>query len=168
MILTADLLAIIKQISSDDNQSRQPFSYMTGTVTQEKPLEITLDTTMQPIQSQLLILTEPVVEKKIPILDHNHWIDTLSHTHTCPTGVTSAALTGRYRTEPYSLVSENFDSTEQAQNIICYEHGEPLPIEDGFIILNRRLEVDDRVLLLQAGGGQKFIVLSRIFLPKEE
>lgn len=157
------LVAAIKYVSRQDQQAGQPTDYVRGTVTSEDPLKITIDDTMQELERQSLILTEPVVEKKIPILDHNHWIDTLSHTHTCPTGVTSAALTGRYRTEPYSLVSENFDSTEQAQNIICYEHGEPLPIEDGYIILNRKLENGDKVLMLSVSSGQLFIVLSREF-----
>lgn len=157
------LIAAIKYVSRQDQQAGQPTDYVRGTVTSEDPLKITIDDTMQELERQSLILTEPVVEKKIPILDHNHWINTLSHTHTCPTGGTSAALTGRYRTEPYSLVSENFDSTEQAQNIICYENGEPLPIEDGYIILNRKLEKGDKVLMLSVSSGQLFIVLSREF-----
>ena len=158
-----DLAEMLQRMMQDTLKGAGLSDYVAGTVTQADPLEIKVDNMMQPLQAQSLILTEPVVEKKIPILDHNHWINTLSHTHTCPTGVTSAALTGRYRTEPYSLVSENFDSTEQAQNIICYEHGEPLPIEDGYIILNRALEVGDRVIMLRVNGGQRFIVLSRSF-----
>ena len=110
-----------------------------------------------------MYLTESVVEKKIPVLEHNHYAVNLGHTHTCPDGTTSEALTGRYLTEAYSLVSEGFDPTEQAQDIICWEHGKKLPIEDGFIILNRKLEVGDKVLLLSVAHGQKYIVLSRVF-----
>ena len=46
---------------------------------------------------------------------------------------------------------------------MCWEDGKKLPVKDGFIILNRRLEEGDRVLLLRVQHGQKFIVLSRIF-----
>ena len=46
---------------------------------------------------------------------------------------------------------------------MCWEHGKELPIEDGFIILNRKLEVGDKVLLLRVEAGKRFIVLSRVF-----
>ena len=108
-----------------------------------------------------LLLSESVVEKKTPVLDHIHHINTLSPSHTYPDGGTSTNLTGSYPTLT-SLVSEGANS-DQTQNIICYEHGQPLPIEDGFIILNRALEVGDRVLLLKVQKGQKFIILSRVF-----
>ena len=90
----------------------------------------------------------------------------LRHTHTCPDGTTSGALTGRYLTEAYSLVSEGYDATEQTQDIVCWEHGEKLPIEDGFIILNRKLEVGDKVLLWRVLNGQKFLIISRVFEHK--
>lgn len=160
------LLDAILQIATQNQSSMQPTDLETGTVTGESPLEITKDVHQQALKQEVLYLTESVIEKKIPILQHNHWINTLGHNHTCPDGATSTDLTGRYLTEPYSLVSEGFDSSEQAQNIVCWEHGEELPIEDGFIILNRKLEVGDKVLLLSVAHGQKYIILSRIFEHK--
>lgn len=136
--------------------------YATGTVTQASPLEITTDATMQVLKSPVLILTAAVIEKKIPVLNHQHYISTLTHEHTCPTGVTSAGLTGQYITET-SLVSEGFNAALQGQNIVCYENGEALPIKDGYIILNRALEEGDKVVMLRVNGGQRFIVLSRVF-----
>ena len=62
-----------------------------------------------------------------------------------------------------ALVAEGFSAILQDQDIVCWEHGKELPIEDGFIILNRKLETGDKVLLLRVQSGQKFIVLSRIF-----
>ena len=49
------------------------------------------------------------------------------------------------------------------EGVRCIENGTPLPVEDGYIILNRALAAGDRVLLLRVQSGQKFIVLSRIF-----
>ena len=43
----------------------------------------------------------------------------------------------------------------------------PLPVKDGFIILNRALEQGDRVLLRRVQNGQKFLILSRVFEQKE-
>lgn len=156
------LIAAIKYVSRQDQQAGQPTDYVRGTVTSEDPLKITIDDTMQELERQSLILTAPVVERKIPVLTHKHYISTLSHTHTCPTGATTPGLTGQYLGEE-SLVSEGANSTLQSENIICYENGEPLPIEDGYIILNRKLEKGDKVLMLSVSNGQLFIVLSREF-----
>lgn len=151
------------QMMQDNQAAGHPTDLRVGTVTKESPLEITINTQSAPLKGPVLILTEPVVEKKIPVLEHNHYAINLGHTHTCPDGTTSEALTGRYLTESYSLVSEGYDATEQAQDIVCWEHGKKLPIEDGFIILNRKLEVGDKVIMLRVENGQRFIVLSRVF-----
>lgn len=156
------LIAAIKYVSRQDQQAGQPTDYVRGTVTSEDPLKITIDDTMQELERQSLILTASVVERKIPVLAHKHYISTLSHTHTCPTGSTTPGLTGQYLGEE-SLVSEGANSTLQSENIICYENGEPLPVEDGYIILNRKLERGDKVLMLSVSSGQLFIVLSREF-----
>lgn len=121
------------------NQRSQKASQLTdlkiGTVTSVNPLEVTINTAMAPLKSGVLILTASVVEKKIPILEHNH---------TNPEG----GNTG--------------DALLQSQ-IVCQENGEPLPVENGYIILNRALEVGDKVILLRVQNGQRFIILSRVF-----
>ena len=156
------LTSAIQAIVSDGIAAGQLADVVIGTVTSEEPLEITIDTTMQVIKQQLLLLTEPVIEKKIPVLTHKHYISTLTHTHTCPTGATSPGLTGKYLGED-SLVSEGYNATLQGENIVCWEDGKELPIEDGYIILNRKLETDDKVIMLRVQSGQRFIVLSRVF-----
>lgn len=161
-----NLLDALQMVSSQNMFASQPSDLETGTVTGVNPLEVTRDIQQQALRQEVLYLTESVVEKKIPILDHNHYAINLGHTHTCPDGTTSEALTGRYLTEAYSLVSEGYDATEQTQDIVCWEHGEKLPIEDGFIILNRKLEVGDKVLLWRVLNGQKFVIISRVFEHK--
>lgn len=152
------LTSAIQAIVSDGIAAGQLADVVIGTVTSEEPLEITIDTTMQVIKQQLLLLTEPVIEKKIPVLTHRHYISTLTHTH----GATSPGLTGRYLGED-SLVSEGYNAILQGENIVCWEDGKELPIEDGYIILNRKLETDDKVIMLRVQSGQRFIVLSRVF-----
>ena len=160
-----------------------------GTVTAVDPLEVTIDSTMQPIPSSILYLTEPVIEKKIPVLSHSHDVSGLSHTHTVSglghqhstgglththtitDGNTGASLDGAYAsdqqlTETYvtsSALSGEATSTGALGSIACIENGVTLPVENGYIILNRALAVGDKVLLLRVQNGQKFIVLSRIF-----
>ena len=149
------------QMMQDNQAAGHPTDLRVGTVTSESPLEITTNTQSAPLKGPVLILTESVVEKKIPVLEHRHHINTLGHSHTCPDGGTSTDLTGSYPTL-YSLRSQGADG-DQTQNVVCYEHGKPLPVEDGYIILNRKLEVGDKVIMLRVENGQRFIVLSRYF-----
>lgn len=109
---------------------------VTGIVTNADPLEITINTAMEPLKEPVLLLTESVAEKKIPVLQHSH---------TYADGLTGDGLA--------------------ESNIVCREHGENLPVKNGYIILNRALELGDKVLLLRVKHGQKFIVLSRVFEP---
>ena len=110
-----------------------------GTVTSVNPLGITTKVAMAPLRQQVLFLTEPVIEKKIPILQHNHVIH-----------------------DTYTGGGESEDNLLQ-NAIVCYEDGKALPVQNGYIILNRALEVGDKVLLLRVMGGKRFIVLSRVF-----
>ena len=129
-----DLYQVMQLMMQKNQQAMQPTDLAIGTVTSASPLEITSNTAMAPLRQSVLYLTENVIEKKIPILQHNH---------TCPDGTTSNAL----------LQGE----------IICQEDGSSLPVEGGYIILNRALAVGDKVLLLKVQRGQKFVVLSRVF-----
>ncbi len=112
-----------------------------GTVTAASPLEISIDTNMAPLLASVLYLTASVVEKKIPLLQHDHTV-AISDTYT---GGGSAACGAAL------------------SDIACSENGTVLPVEKGYIILNRPLVPGDEVLLLRVQGGQKYIVLSRIF-----
>ena len=156
-----ELIEALQMVSQQTAQAGQPCDLAIGTVQTVKPLTVVIDISQAALQESVLLLTESVVEKKIPILNHIHHINTLGHSHSRPDGGTSTNLTGSYPTLT-SLVSQGANS-DQTQNIVCYEHGQPLPIEDGFIILNRALEVGDKVLLLRVQKGQKYIILSRVF-----
>lgn len=134
-----ELKDVLYQMMNDHQNATQPADLRVGTVTAVNPLEVTINTAMAPLQAGILLLTEPVVEKKIPILQHNH--------------VIHDTYTGGGTSEDNLLIPD----------IICYEHGKPLPVENGYIILNRALEVGDKVLLMRVQNGQKFIILSRVF-----
>lgn len=160
-----NLAETLYKMMQDSMKAGQLTDFVSGTVTSENPLEITCDATMQVLRASVLILTEPVVEKKIPVLAHKHKIPagTLTHQHTDPvSGSTGPSLTGEYLTAD-SLLSEGADLSLQGEDIVCQENGQPLPIEDGYIILNRKLEQDDKVVMLRVNAGQRFIVLSRVF-----
>lgn len=154
-----------------NREATQPTDLVTGTVTSADPLAITIDTAMAPLPREVLYLTESVIEKKIPVLTHNHTTGGLSHTHSV-TGLghshtvngdtTSTDLSGTYETQS-SLSGGVYPSSEALSDIAAVENGATLPVEDGYIILNRGLSTGDKVLLLRVQQGQKFVVLSRIF-----
>ncbi len=164
---------VLNQMIQENQAAGQPTDLRIGTVTSAAPLEITVNVAAAPLQAGQLYLTEAVVEKKIPILEHvhdtsgfahTHQVSSLSHNHSYSGGTTSNALTGSYPTEE-SLSPNTYTSDARllTGDIVCYEHGQPLPVKDGYIILNRALEVGDKVLLLRVLSGQRFLVLSRVF-----
>ena len=136
-----ELRDVLLQMMQENQQAGQPTDLKIGTVTAVGPLEITINTQMAPLRAGVLLLTEAVIEKKIPVVSHSHTIS-VQDTYT---GGGSATC-----------------STE-LENIVCYENGAALPVENGYIILNRALAVGDEVILLRVQNGQKFIVLSRVF-----
>lgn len=129
-----NLTQVIQGIVRETMKAYQPAEMQIGTVTAVDPLEITLDTTMQVLKQQVLYLSETVVEKKIPVLEH---------THQTPEGTTQPAL----------LQNE----------IICDEHGTGLGVKDNSIIFNNALSVGDKVILMRVQNGQKFVIVSRTF-----
>lgn len=129
-----NLTQVIQGIVRETMKAYQPAEMQIGTVTAVNPLEITLDTTMQVLKQQVLYLSETVVEKKIPVLEH---------THQTPEGTTQPAL----------LQNE----------IICDEHGTSLGVKDNSIIFNNALSVGDKVILMRVQNGQKFVIVSRTF-----
>lgn len=129
-----ELKDVIQQMIFETMKAYQPAEMQIGTVTSTNPLEITLDGTMQPLKASVLYLTETVIEKSIPILEH---------THTTPQGVTDAALL-------------------QA-DITCDEHGSNLGTQGGRIIFNNALKVGDKVILQRSQNGQKFVIQSRVY-----
>ena len=129
-----ELKDVIQQMIFETLKSYQPMEMQIGTVTSVDPLEITLDGTMQSLKSQVLYLTETVIEKSIPILEH---------THNTPDGVTDPALL--------------------EADITCDEHGSNLGTQGGRIIFNSALKVGDKVILQRTQNGQKFVIESRVY-----
>lgn len=106
-----------------NQEAMQLTELVIGTVTGVSPLEITINTAMQPLRKEVLYLTAAVVEKKIPV----------------------------------------YTPSNPGVNVVAIENGKTLPVENGYVILNRALSNGDKVLLLRVQHGQQFIVLSRIF-----
>jgi hypothetical protein len=165
----SNLLTVIQSIAVNAVQSTIPVQFCYGTVTSEDPLKIRIDNGTIEISGESIILTEPVVEKKITIQKHNHaWgSDLLKHAHSYISAVGSPTPTGtQINAETQSpILNSNVD--DRVISAVCTEYGIDLPVDSNddriVITTNRRLEKDDKVLMLRVSSGQKFIVLSRIF-----
>lgn len=166
-----DLIDVLHQVTEDTMSAYGLSDLAVGTVTGVDPLEVTIRESMAPLPQEVLRLTAAVIEKKIPVLAHkhtttgfrhSHTVSGLSHSHEASEGSTGAALDGSYQTGE-ALTPDGYISDEQLRDIVCYEDGKPLPVEDGYIVLNRGLAVGDKVLLLRVMRGQQFVILSRVF-----
>ncbi len=185
-----DLIDTLHGIVQDSMGAYGLTDLTVGTVTKASPLEIKIQETMAVLPQEVLWLTSAVIEKKIPILEHEHitagfrhshtvsglghghGITELGHSHSTEEGATGEALGGSYQTGqglggdyPASdgLTQDAFISDKRLDDIACLEDGKKLPVRDGYIILNRGLEAGDKVLLMRVMRGQQFVVLSRIF-----
>lgn len=166
-----NLTDVMHQIMQQSMEGYGLSDMTVGTVTSAKPLAVKIREGMADIPQGALRLTAAVIEKKIPVLKHEHitagfrhahGIPDLAHSHETEEGATGEALGGSMRTET-ALDPDSYTSDARLERIICYEDGKPLPVKDGYIILNRALEVGDKVLLLRVMRGQQFIILSRVF-----
>ena len=202
-----ELRDVLYQMMQRNAAAMQPTDLCVGTVVSAAPLQVSLSAQTAPLEGEQLLLTEPVVEKKIPVLTHIHEMEGLSHTHTLSglghshdttgfahshttgglshahtlsEGQTGAALAGSYSSD--EQLAGSFTSDQKLtgtytssgalgdvemegalSGVQCIEHGQPLPVEDGYIILNRALEAGDIVLLLRVEHGARYFILSRMF-----
>lgn len=68
----SNLLTTIQAIAVNAVNSTKPMEFCFGTVTSADPLKIRLNDSTIEISGNSILLTEPVVEKKITIKKHNH------------------------------------------------------------------------------------------------
>lgn len=141
--------------------------YVVGTVTSTEPLEVTLVNTMIPLPQEVLVLTANVIEKKVRVHGHIHQIVSLPHTHGYFDSDTGQGASGSRDRITESALNGSYPTVIQIENLEFIEHGEHLAIEeDGALVtVNRALRVGDEVVMLRVLDGQKFIILSRVFLP---
>ncbi|WP_312637038.1 DUF2577 family protein [Oscillibacter sp.] len=136
-----DLIEVIQSITQGVMKASDLTDLSIGTVSKVSPLQITEENVSDPIPAQALLLTASVVEKKIAAPRHTHSI--------------AKSYPGWDTLE--AAIEDALVDTQ------CYEAGKALTNEPGYITLNQGLAVGDRVLMLRVSGGQRYIILSRIF-----
>lgn len=161
----SNILTTIQSIAVNAVKSTNPVEYCIGTVTSIEPLKVRLNESTLEVWGDILMLTSAVVERKMTIKKHSHPIGNslVSHTHETPAGTAIA--------DP-NLATAKVDDTVLDAYVNEFGSSDPLdhPSDDNEIVvtLNRGLKKDDKVLMLQVSGGQKFIILSRLFPHTDE
>lgn len=171
----------INMVTNQYMRTCQMTDIVIGTITAVDPLEVRVNGMSDTLRAPVLYLTANVVEKKIPILEHSHGLSGLAHSHTVSglshthdvtvsgdegeySGSAAASLGGSYGTSTaLSRDSAETDSKLLISKIVCVENGQQLPVKDGYIILNRALEIGDKVIMIRVQNGQRFIILSRVY-----
>lgn len=77
--------------------------------------------------------------------------------------LTSAVVERKLTQLGHSHRAGDATTDEKLENVVCLEHGKPLPVRNGYILLNRGLEAGDKVLMLRVLSGQSYLVLSRVY-----
>lgn len=171
----SNLLQTIQSIAINAVAASNPASLCYGVVTSAKPLKIRLDESTLEISDSAVMLTESVVERKITIDKHNHTIGSalVSHQHSYVNAAGTTTDTASPIKTPGLTDKNTVDNT--VLSVHFSEFGQDLTdkqVESDSdkvtITTTRALEKDDKVLMLRLMGGQKFVVLSRLFLREGE
>lgn len=167
-----ELLLTIREIARGVVDSAGMPEMLLGKVTNTDPLEITLDISGMVVDRDMMILTSNVIEKKIPVPYHRHEIKGWNTKYTAVT-ITVPPDVPVVETPPghnHSIPETNteYAITEEGKDdywpfMACLENNVSLPIDKDYITLNRALEKDDSVILIQLYNGMRYIVLSRVY-----
>ena len=142
----SDIIQTIKKAALDAIENSSPTSIMYGTVTSTKPLEIQVEQKLL-LTSEFLTLTKNVIDYEVEVsINWNTEQQNLNsnHTHNC------------------NVVSnEEVSVTIEDQNIeLTHNH---TMTGKKKITIHNGLKQNDKVILLQQQGGQRFIVLDKIY-----
>lgn len=176
----SNLLTTIQSIAVNAVKSTSPVEYCIGTVTSDNPLKVRLNDSTLEVWGDTLLLTSAVVERKLTIKKHNHGIgDELKdhvHAYECqgaPLLTSGPALKSPPSTAavPVPFVT-NRDDYEVLDAFVTEHNDEDLDAEidsDKIVVtINRALQKGDKVIMIRVCGGQKFVILSRIFKRDDE
>lgn len=171
-----NLLATIQNIAVNAVRSTNPITFVYGTVTSVSPLKIRIDQNTIQIQDDSIILTTPVIERKLVIKKHNHseskeLVDIVS-----AVAATGGSVTFALAGTPPTSTSVTLNHAHSINDTVLEGYVFEGPEDDDdhkfdvesndeqiVITINRGLRKGDKVIMLRVSSGQQFIVLSRVF-----
>lgn len=162
-----ELLEIIKKASKEVMEASNPAGILFGTVTSIGPLEINVEQKMT-LSQEFFILTKNVVDYTVNVtMDWNTETRSLNanHNHSASGDITvNSEATMNPNPESASITIENKVNSNISieQKNINLSHNHTITGTKSLTIHNA-LKVGDKVILIQVQGGQRYIVLDKVY-----
>ena len=149
------LVNVIKELSSGVMDAKKPFAFVMGKVLSDSPLKIMVD--------QKLILGEKQLLLTNAVRDHYIKLTTVGESLNQDDGKEHyTEYEQRVTTNPVYGVSGAPDDNNAFENHRHKYKG------DKWWKFNMKLQTGESVFLLRVDGGQKYIVLDRVFPPNNK
>ncbi len=159
----ADIIEVIKKASKEVEEQSSPSDVLFGTVINVNPVEIQVEQKLT-LTKEFLIFTKNVIDYEVEVsLNWNTNNKTLNanHGHNL-TGNIEVSSTINPNTNNQTI-NNNVNSSINIENAeIDISHNHNISGNKSITIHNA-LKQGDKVILIQQRGGQKFVVLDKIY-----
>lgn len=159
----ADIIEVIKKASKEAEEQSSPSDVLFGTVVSVNPIEIQIEQKLT-LTKEFLIFTKNVIDYEVEVsLNWKTNDKTLNtnHGHSL-TGSIEVSSTINPNTNNQTI-NNNVNSSINIENAeIDVSHNHNISGTKSIIIHNA-LKQGDKVILMQQRGGQKFVVLDKIY-----
>ncbi len=157
------LLEIIKTAATEAINASSPAGVIFGTVISVEPLRISVEQKLE-LTSEFLILTKNVVDYNVSITIEGSTETTslnANHGHSASSDI-NVSSTIAPNTENQTITNTMSGSVEIDPINIGLSHKHDISGKKSCTIHNA-LKVNDKVILIQVQGGQKYIVLDKVY-----
>ncbi len=165
--MSEQLLNIIKKAAKEAIDESTPSNVMFGTVTSTSPLNINVEQKLN-LTSEFLILTKNVVDYTVDVtIEWNTENRTLNanHSHEANSDVSvnsNATVSPNPEGVSVSITNEVSSNVNVQQKNINLTHNHSITGRKSMTIHNA-LKSGDKVILIRQHGGQKYVVLDKIY-----
>ncbi len=159
----ADIIEVIKKASREAEEQNSPTNVLFGTVISTAPLQIQVEQKLT-LTREFLILTKNVVDYDVKIsLKWNTNSKNLNANHMHGVEGDIQVSSSINPNKDNQTISNQISSNMSIQNTdIELTHNHEIS-GTKTITIHNALEQNDKVILIQQRGGQKFIVLDKIY-----
>lgn len=162
-----ELLEIIKKASKEAMEASNPAGILFGTVTNIGPLEINVEQKMT-LSQEFFVLTKNVVDYTVDVtMNWNTETRSLNanHTHSVNGDISvnsKATMDPNPENANITIENEVNSNISIEQRNINLSHNHTISGTKSLTIHNS-LKVGDKVILIQVQGGQRYIVLDKVY-----
>lgn len=163
----ADLVETIKKIAQGVMNESSPSNILFGTVTNNAPLEINVEQKLT-LTQEFLVLTKNVVDYTVDVsMEWSTGTKNLNanHTHSVSGDVSvnsNATMSPNPENANITIENQVSNNISIEQKNIDLSHNHSISGRKSLTIHNG-LKTGDKVILIQQAGGQKYVVLDKVY-----